>query len=639
MKKEKLKRSRRVIFFFLLFIPPFLFRLFFIYQFRDSPFFNHLVIDARSYDLLAKKIISGNILGDKVFYQDPLYPYFLAFLYSIFGRNLLIVRIAQATIGSISAIFIYLLGREFHEILGILSYVLYLFYGPILFYDVMIGKTNLIIFFTSLLLLLLVKERYFLSGVSLGLLSLLRGNMLVYAFLLPSSIYLLFKKDIKKALAFFFGVAIVISPVTIRNWVVGKDFVITTSQFGENFYMGNNRYATVAYPNLKNIRQVPQFEEEDFKREAQRILKKELKPSGVSFFWMKEALNYIYKHPKRTLYLWLKRVAFFINKFEIPDNYSYNFFLKKYISLKLSFLHFGIIFPFSMLASIFLLKGVRDEKMFNIRGEKVFYLLLLFLTYPLTIVPFHLTARYRFPALVPAIVLASYGIMLSSTKKGIALLVPLFIISNFPIGKRMDILSLSNAHTSCGILYAKSKDVGKAISEFKKALYLYPENANAHYNLAVLYKNMGDLEKALYEYRRVLEIDPNFIQKLSVKNSIGIIYMEKGLYTKAKDILSSILDEDPKDRNALINLGICYFKIGDTKDAKIYLERAKKLYPDDPLPYYNLCCVYASEKDYKKAKDLLLKVKSLDPRLFLKARHDPDLKDFLKRSGSLFRKP
>ena len=61
---------------------------------RSSPFFDVLLGDARGYDEWARRIAGGEWIGRDVFYQAPLYPYFLGLLYSIAGRDLLVVRIA-----------------------------------------------------------------------------------------------------------------------------------------------------------------------------------------------------------------------------------------------------------------------------------------------------------------------------------------------------------------------------------------------------------------------------------------------------------------------------------------------------------------------------------------------------------------
>ena len=70
---------------------------------RGSPFFTVLMGDSRSYDEWARRIAGGEWIGREVFYQAPLYPYFLGVLYAIAGHHLLLVRIVQAILGHGSA--------------------------------------------------------------------------------------------------------------------------------------------------------------------------------------------------------------------------------------------------------------------------------------------------------------------------------------------------------------------------------------------------------------------------------------------------------------------------------------------------------------------------------------------------------
>ena len=77
-------------------------RLVHVWQMRDTVFLSVLMGDARGYDAWAREIAGGEWLGREVFYQAPLYPYFLGVLYSVFGRDLLIVRLVQACLGALS---------------------------------------------------------------------------------------------------------------------------------------------------------------------------------------------------------------------------------------------------------------------------------------------------------------------------------------------------------------------------------------------------------------------------------------------------------------------------------------------------------------------------------------------------------
>src|ERR1051325_11177077 len=67
-------------------------RLIFLTQIKDDPVATVLMVDARTYDRWAQQIAEGNWLGDRIFYQAPLYPYFLAANYKLFGHSLFAVR-------------------------------------------------------------------------------------------------------------------------------------------------------------------------------------------------------------------------------------------------------------------------------------------------------------------------------------------------------------------------------------------------------------------------------------------------------------------------------------------------------------------------------------------------------------------
>ena len=71
-------------------------RLLHLWQLRDTPFFDTLLGDASGYDQWAQRLAAGDWVGTDVFYQAPLYPYFLGVIYAIVGHDLLAVRVVQA---------------------------------------------------------------------------------------------------------------------------------------------------------------------------------------------------------------------------------------------------------------------------------------------------------------------------------------------------------------------------------------------------------------------------------------------------------------------------------------------------------------------------------------------------------------
>ncbi|MDP2054652.1 MAG: hypothetical protein Q8L75_13525, partial [Acidobacteriota bacterium] len=66
-------------------------RLLHLLQIQPSPFFDVLLGDAHGYDEWARRLAAGDWVGTEVFYQAPLYPYFVGGVYAVFGRDLLIL--------------------------------------------------------------------------------------------------------------------------------------------------------------------------------------------------------------------------------------------------------------------------------------------------------------------------------------------------------------------------------------------------------------------------------------------------------------------------------------------------------------------------------------------------------------------
>ena len=59
------------------------------------------------------------------------------------------------------------------------------------------------------------------------------------------------------------GAAVVLLPVAVRNRVVGGQFYLTTSQFGPNFFIGNNARSDGTYMSRRFGRGAPEYEQQD----------------------------------------------------------------------------------------------------------------------------------------------------------------------------------------------------------------------------------------------------------------------------------------------------------------------------------------------------------------------------------------
>ena len=71
---------------------------------------------------------------------------------------------------------------------------------------------------------------------------------------------------------------VVLTPVAVRNRIVGGELHLTTSQLGPNLYIGNNPEADGTYRPLRPRRSEPQFERRDATELAERDVGRALSP-------------------------------------------------------------------------------------------------------------------------------------------------------------------------------------------------------------------------------------------------------------------------------------------------------------------------------------------------------------------------
>jgi tetratricopeptide (TPR) repeat protein len=166
-------------------------RLLHVWQMHATPYFTALMGDSRGYDEWARRIAGGEWIGRDVFYQAPLYPYLLGVIYAVAGRHLLLVRIVQAIIGSASCVLIgCAAARLFSKRAGIVAGVMLALYAPAVFFDGLLQKSVLDVFFVCAALLLIAtrieapsagraRATYFGLGLVMGALALTRENALV----------------------------------------------------------------------------------------------------------------------------------------------------------------------------------------------------------------------------------------------------------------------------------------------------------------------------------------------------------------------------------------------------------------------------------------------------------------------------
>jgi len=378
----------------------------------DEPAVRYPVLDAFAYHEWALEILAGNWMGDRVYYQDPLYPFFLAGLYRIFGPESLGVLLAQAVLDAASVVLLFATARRLFDLptaalAGALasSYAVYLYYAALLL------KAPLLVFLFTLSLFLLVRAAqrnrlasWGLWGLVFGLATLTRGNALLFLPALGVWIALDRERSAGRRIASFAvataGVLAILLPIALRNHAVGGDLVLLNSQGGQNFYIGNFRgNDTGAYRAPPFLRACPQHEEKDFEREAVAALGRPLRPSEISRYWLGRGLEEIAADPAHFARHLLRKGVVLVNHYEVPDNYSFDFFAEEAIpALSWPLPSWGMLFPLALCGAFFA------------RSRRETQLLLLFgLGYAAGLFIFFNLSRLRLP-LVPLVLLfAAHG--------------------------------------------------------------------------------------------------------------------------------------------------------------------------------------------------------------------------------------
>jgi tetratricopeptide (TPR) repeat protein len=611
--------------FLTIFTVAFTLRLIYLFQIDTIPLFDHLAGDARTYYQWGQRIAAGEWLGTGVFYQAPLYPYFLGIVQFFFGETLWLVRLMQITLGALSCSLIYLAGqRLFSRPAGIISGFILAGYGPALFFDGLIEKSILDLFLLTAILYVIfcvgdeAKPAKWLGvGALLGLLALSRENTLILALVVPCWIALSFSRVAPIARLgsiglFFAGVILVLLPVGLRNLAVGGEFKLTTSQLGPNFYIGNNPAADGTYNSIRGMIGEPQLEGYDAKRLAERELKHSLSPGEVSSYWLDKSFAYIKTEPADWLRLLAKKWTLVWNAREIED--SDDFYIYRHWSSLLNVLgrlnHFGLLAPLAAVG-LFLSLG---------QWRQLWLLYAMILALAASVAVFYVFGRYRFP-LVPLLVLfAGAGLMRISSfyKQGrwrplagaLGVFCASAIFTNWPVFEfsgpgAAGYNNLSNA-------YYKEGKVEEAIRTALKAIEVEPNYGVAHYNVGNLYAGEGKFALAQRHFEEALRIHPNYAE---VRSNLGQLLAEQGDLQAGIEQFRRAIALDPALFRAHLNLGVALAKQGQIDKADAPLREAARLMPQSAETRFYLGSVYAAQNRFDLAAQSFKNALQIDASL------------------------
>ena len=573
-------------------------RLVHVWQLGASPFANLLLGDSAGYDRWARELAAGDWLGSEVFYQAPLYPYLLGGIYAVLGSDVTVVRIFQAALGAGSAVLLAAAGgRFFSPRVGIAAGAALALYAPAIFVDATLQKSVIdLLLLTGLLWLLSTTldgsppaRRWMGIGALLGALCLTRENALILVAALGLWLWLERhgRRDRLRQAGFAAaGVALVLAPVALRNGVVGGEWHLTTSQFGPNFYIGNNAEADGAYRPLRYGRGDAAFERDDATALAKAAVGSDLTPGEVSRYWIGRALDDIAAAPGRWLGLLIRKTALTFNAVEVIDTESQYAHAEHSLPLAVTgwLAHFGVLVPLAAL-------GIAVTWP---QRRRLLPLYLMLGLYAASVIAFYVFARYRYP-LAPFLVLfaAAGGEHLVRVARRATTLTHAPMVAGMvlvcAVGANWPVLSKDHmraaSYNNLATAYREQGELPRAIELYEAALSLDENYAQAYNNIGSALAASGQPESAIEHYQRAVAIDPD---TGDLRYNYGNALLAADRYAEAAEQFRFAVDAWPQDAEAHNNLGIAFASGGRMAEAAEAFREAVRLDPGGALAHRNL---------------------------------------------------
>ncbi len=578
------------------FVLAFVVRFIYLIQIRSSlPFFYAPIMDELYHDSWARQIASGDWIGTEPFFRAPLYVYLLALTHKVFGHGFFLPRLLQMVLGSLSCVLIFLIAKKlFNQTVAVLSGITASFYAMLIFYDGQFQITSLVVFLdlAAIGLLILTSEKpkplnWFFCGIVLGLSGIARPNVLVFVPFVLVWMFFQFKgKLLTKAIltrwaTLCAGVVLMIAPVTVRNYIVGNDFVPIAWQGGYNFYLGNNPHATGWSATAPQIDKTWWGGYKEAIWLAEEETGRKLKPSQISDFWLKKGSDFIFSQPLNWLKLMGKKTIYFWKGYEIGNNQ--NIYLYKDFSSLFDFLlgkfiiyfPFGLVGPLSVLGLIIGLKELR----------KYLLLHLFILSYSASVIIFFVCARYRMPIIPFLIMFSSFFIWWliqqakNREKSKIAISLAGVAILMVTLNTRLENVVGTQRYTDHYVLGISYQNLGKldlAIREYKTSLEYNPRYGPPRNNLANIYSQLGKTDLAIEEYKRAILSDPSYEKSYY---NLAIAYHKKGNLEQAIEYFLKAINANERYELARINLGKAYKQKGLVEKAREEWRRVLELNP------------------------------------------------------------
>ncbi len=436
-------------------------RLAFLAEVHHLPTYTHLQSDELAAHQAGVACMEGN-LPSHAYLKAPLYMYALGYLYKAVGPDPYRARLVQAVLSSFIVLIVYLIARQlFGTTAALLAGVIAAFYWVFVNFAVELVDASLAsLFYLVLAYLLAVGDHrktwpWVAAGAVMAVGAMTRPNVLIAAPFLAIALLVLTyrrlgadsaepspaqatprpaRRALLNTLALTLGCCAVIAPVTIRNRIVGGEWVLIAAYGGLNLWVSNNPDSdgkNVAYIVGRSTAEAAPIDPNDVwsdalgdrvaRRFAEKVTGRQLSRGQLDAFYARLALDYISDQPRKFLRDTLHRCVWLFNAYEfatVRNPYILTEFSR--VLRALSWAHFGILCPLIVL-------GLAAALVTRPRPPGLTYNLILIATMALGGIFFVVNSRFRVPLVYLSVPFAAYGLTM----------IPSLVRSGLPLGKRL----------------------------------------------------------------------------------------------------------------------------------------------------------------------------------------------------------
>jgi len=607
-------------------------RLAYLVDIADSIYLSHPVLDSAWYHTKALDVLAGDHIAASASFRVPLYVYFIALCYRVFGESFAAPLIIQALIGAMSCGLVFLMGRKlFGRAVGAVAGFALAFYRMAIYSDGEILPTTFFMFFMLLAVWFLLKCLYdmryrdaALAGVFMGAGFYTRPD--IFPFALVMIAVLAFLKRTKRGLRLASTVAIVFAGflmlLGVRNYMAYNKLFIFSPQGAVNLYIGNASFAdgkTPMAPPTSYIYGVAIDPGEDSIIEGSRVaarerMGRELPDSDLSDYYMRMTLAEIRGDFPRWAGLMLRKTYYFLNAYERSDIKPVQRFTERSTNvLKLPLLTYAVVMPLGLVGLVVSL--VRRVRYALVPAAGL-------LAWGALAVGFFVIWRYRLPAVPFMAMLGGYAVYAmvhaAVERKYVALAAMvaaaavLFAVSTSAFLGVDDPDYLPTHIVNEGALYEAAGDYDEALELYKEAMEMTPSDARPYYHAGRAYANMGMWAEAREYMGRAMVLNPNYRPFAYV--SLGIALARGEDFEQAADYFEKALEADPGLCIALYNLGLCQYNLGRREEAARTLVRASDLCRDDEAAMVSVARMLVELGEADRGISLGRAALSLNPR-------------------------